>query len=48
MVDQVVTLVAAGRRGEAAELLTRAPPVQNDFVATILEDLIAVLSASDG
>jgi hypothetical protein len=48
MVDQVVTLVAAGRRGEAAELLTRASPVQNDFVATILEDLIAVLSASDG
>ncbi len=47
VVDQVVPLVAAGRRGEAAELLTAAPAVQNDSLATILDDLIAVLSAAD-
>jgi hypothetical protein len=45
MVDQVVTLMAAGRRGEAVELLTRASSVQNEALATLLDDLIAVLSA---
>jgi len=44
MVHQVVPLVAAGRRSEAVELLTRVPPVQNDTLAAILDDLIAVLS----
>jgi hypothetical protein len=50
IVDRVVPLVAAGRRGEAVELLTGASPVENGALATILEDLIAVLSSetSDG
>jgi hypothetical protein len=43
-VDQLVTLVAAGRRAEAVELLTRVPSVENEALATLLEDLIAVLS----
>ena len=33
-----------GRRGEAVELLTGVRPSQNDVLATILDDLIAVLS----
>src|SRR6201998_3719638 len=37
MVDRVVPLVAAGRRGEAIEVLTGVPTVQNDALATILE-----------
>jgi predicted secreted hydrolase len=44
-VDQLVPLVAASRRSEAAELLTRMLPAQNDMLATLLEDLIAALSA---
>jgi hypothetical protein len=47
MVDQVLSAVAAGRRGEAVELLTGAPPVESDGLTTLIEDLIAVLS-SDG
>jgi hypothetical protein len=44
MVAQLVPLVAAGRRSEAVELLAGVAPGQNDTVATILDDLIAVLS----
>ncbi|GAB1814593.1 secreted hydrolase [Mycobacterium sp. MUNTM1] len=45
MVDQVVPLVAAGRRKDAVELLFRSAPVENDMLAKLLDDLIAVLSA---
>ncbi|OBJ76758.1 secreted hydrolase [Mycobacterium colombiense] len=45
MVDQVVPLVAAGRRKDAVELLYRSAPVENDTLAKLLDDLIAVLSA---
>ncbi len=45
MVDQVVPLVAAGRRQEAVELLFRSAPVENDTLAKLLDDLITVLSA---
>lgn len=44
LVDRVAPLVSAGRRGEAAELLSALLPVENGFLATIFEDLIAVLS----
>jgi hypothetical protein len=44
MVDQLVPLVAAGRRSEAVELLTGVRPGQKDTLATIFDDLIAVLS----
>jgi len=44
-VDQLVPLIAAGRRSEAVELLTGMASGQNATVATILEDLIAVLSS---
>jgi hypothetical protein len=47
MVDQLVPLVAAGRRSEAVELLTGLPSVQHGTLATILDDLIAVLSPDD-
>ncbi len=47
MVDQVVPLVAAGRRGDAVALLASVAPVENDTLATILEDLIAVLTAGN-
>ena len=43
-VDQVLPLVTEGRRGAAAELLSALMPVENDLLATLLEDLIAVLS----
>ena len=43
-VDRLVPLVAAGRRSEAVELLAGVASGQNDTVATILDDLIAVLS----
>jgi hypothetical protein len=44
IVDELVPLVASGRRGEAVELLNGVPPVQNDALATIIDDLIGVLS----
>ncbi|MGV0067390.1 lipocalin-like domain-containing protein [Mycobacterium colombiense] len=48
MVDQVVPLVAAGRRKDAVELLFASAPVENDTLAKLLDDLIAVLSADPG
>ncbi len=48
MVDQVVPLVAAGRRKDAVELLFASAPVENDALAKLLDDLIAVLSADPG
>lgn len=48
MVDQVAPLVAAGRRKDAVELLFRSAPVENDMLAKLLDDLIAVLSADPG
>ncbi|OBH50697.1 secreted hydrolase [Mycobacterium sp. E2479] len=48
MVDQVVPLVAAGRRKDAIELLFSSVPVENGMLATLLDDLIAVLSADVG
>jgi hypothetical protein len=47
MVEQVVPLVASGRRAAAVELLTRLPTIQNDMVTTILDDLVAVLSENE-
>jgi predicted secreted hydrolase len=46
-VDQVVPLVAAGRRRDAAELLTKVRSGQTEPLATLLDDLIAVLSEED-
>lgn len=43
--DRLPPLVAAGRRGEAAELLSALAPLENDLLATLLDDLIAALSA---
>lgn len=48
MVDQVVPLVAAGRRKDAVELLFSSAPIENDTLAKLLDDLIAVLSADPG
>ncbi len=45
MVDQVVPLVAAGRRKDAVELLSNAAPAENNALAKLLDDLIGVLSA---
>jgi hypothetical protein len=47
MVDQVVTLVAAGRRKDAVQALSGAS-VESDTLTTLLDDLIAVLSADAG
>lgn len=47
MVDQLVGLVAAGRRRSAAELLAGTRLVQNGTVATLLDDLIAVLGEAE-
>ncbi|MGN6334485.1 lipocalin-like domain-containing protein [Mycobacterium sp.] len=47
MVDQVVTLVAAGRRKDAVQVLSGAS-VESDTLTTLLDDLIAVLSADAG
>ena len=47
MVDQVVPLVAAGRRSAAVELLSKVPAGQTGTLATVLEDLIAVLSTKE-
>jgi predicted secreted hydrolase len=47
MVDQVVPLVAAGRRSAAVELLSKVSAGQTGMLATVLEDLIAVLSTKE-
>ena len=47
-VDQLVPLVAAGRRDEARELLTKVRPGQNGMLATLLDDLIGVLADRGG
>jgi len=47
MVDQVVPLVASGRRSAAVELLRKVPAGQTGTLATVLEDLIAVLSTKE-
>ncbi len=47
MVDQVVTLVAAGRRKDAVQVLS-GTSVESDTLTTLLDDLIAVLSADAG
>jgi len=47
MVDQLVALVAAGRRGAAIELLTRAGPIQNGTLSTTVDDLITALSEAN-
>jgi len=46
-VDQLVPLVAAGRRDEARELLTKVRPDQDGTLATLIDDLIGVLSQDD-
>ena len=46
-VDQLVPLVAAGRRDQARELLTKVRPDQNGMLATLLDDLIGVLSQDE-
>lgn len=43
MVDQIVPLVAAGRRKDAVQVLSGAS-VESDTLTTLLDDLIAVLS----
>lgn len=43
-VDQLVPLIAAGKRDEALELLAGACPGQNDTLTTLFDDLVAVLS----
>jgi hypothetical protein len=48
MVDQLVPLVAAGRRKDAVELLFSSAPVENDVLAKLFDDLIAVLSVDGG
>ena len=51
VVDRVRPLVASGSRGEAVELLTELLTTsrtgENDALATVLDDLITVLSADD-
>lgn len=46
-VERLASLVAAGRRGEAVELLAAVRPSQNGALATLLDDLVAVLSADE-
>lgn len=46
-VARLAPLVAAGRRGEAVELLTAVRPSQTGALATLLDDLVAVLSADE-
>ncbi len=41
----LVQLLARGRRSEAVGLLTTVRPAQSDALATLLDDLVAVLSA---
>ncbi|CNH78952.1 putative secreted hydrolase [Mycobacterium tuberculosis] len=45
--DQLVPLLAAGRRTEARELLIKVRPGQNGMLATLLDDLIGVLSQDE-
>jgi predicted secreted hydrolase len=45
--DQLVPLVAAGRRGEAVELLSKMRPGRDGMLATLLDDFVAVLSEQD-
>ncbi len=47
-VDQLVPLVAAGRYDAARELLTKVRPGQHGTLATLLDDLIAVLADGSG
>jgi hypothetical protein len=47
LVDQLVALVAAGRRGAAIEMLTRAGPIQNGTLSTTVDDLITALSEAN-
>jgi hypothetical protein len=47
VVDQVRPLVASGNRREALRLLTDLRSGRNDALATVLDDLIAVLSEKD-
>lgn len=44
-VERLMPLVAAGRRGEAIALLNEAQRAQSLVLATLLDDLVAVLSA---
>jgi predicted secreted hydrolase len=46
-VDQLVPLVAAGRRTEAAELLSKMRPGRDGMLATLLDDFVAVLAEQD-
>lgn len=46
-VERLASLVVAGRRGEAVELLTEVRPSQTGALATLLDDLVAVLSADE-
>lgn len=46
-VDRLAPLVAAGRRRDAVELLTAARPGQTGLLATLLDDLVAVLSVEE-
>ena len=46
-VEEVVSLVAAGRRGAAVAALSGIASHQNDLLATLLDDLIAVLSQAE-
>lgn len=46
-VDRLAPLVAAGRRRDAVELLTAARPGQTGLLATLLDDLVAVLSVDE-
>jgi predicted secreted hydrolase len=46
-VNQLVPLVAAGRRRDAVEALTAVRDTQTGALATLLDDLVAVLSAGE-
>ncbi|MEB4211282.1 secreted hydrolase [Mycobacterium sp. 94-17] len=47
-VDRVAPLLAAGRRADAVDLLLGLARVENDTLAQLVDDLIAVLSADAG
>jgi hypothetical protein len=47
LVDRVLPLVAAGRRRDAVEALTAVRDTQTGALATLLDDLVAVLSAGE-